>query len=82
MVIRIYGPGQASPLLDTVADIWADAHPELVDAPGAETADFFVPALHRQITGHLKWQGSTTVIAYAGGTAVGIGYAFPCTAAY
>jgi ribosomal protein S18 acetylase RimI-like enzyme len=82
VVIRAYGPGQIPPLLDTVADIWADAHPELVSNPGAETAGLSVPALHRQITGHLKWKGFTMVVAYAGGTAVGFGYGFPCDAEY
>ncbi|MEU5402112.1 GNAT family N-acetyltransferase [Streptomyces sp. NPDC005963] len=82
MVIRTYGPGKVPPMLDVVADIWADAHPELVDNPGAEAQGLSVPALHRQITGHLKHQGFALVVAYAGGTAVGFGYAFPCTAAY
>ncbi|WP_328406379.1 N-acetyltransferase (plasmid) [Streptomyces sp. NBC_00390] len=82
VVIRIYGPGQVPPLLDVVADIWADAHPELVDNPGAATAGLSVPALHRQITGHLKWTGFTMVVAYAGGTDCGFGYAFPCSATY
>ncbi|WP_328876302.1 hypothetical protein OHT76_43120 [Streptomyces sp. NBC_00287] len=50
--------------------------------PGAETAGLSVPALHRQITGHLKWKGLTMVVAYTGGTAVAFGYAFPCTAEY
>lgn len=82
VVIRTYGPGQVPPMIDVVSDIWADAHPELVDTPGAETAGLSVPALHRQITGHLRWQGFTMVVAYAGGTAVGFGYAFPCTPQY
>jgi GNAT superfamily N-acetyltransferase len=82
VVIRTYGPGQVPPLLDVIADIWADAHPELVDNPGAATAGLSVPALHRQITGHLKHQGFTLVAAYAGGTMVGFGYAFSCSAAY
>jgi GNAT superfamily N-acetyltransferase len=82
VVIRTYGPGQVSPLLDVVADIWADAHPELVDNPGAQAMGLSVPALHRQIQGHLKWQGFAMVVAYAAGTPVGFGYAFPCTADY
>ncbi|MEV6781161.1 GNAT family N-acetyltransferase [Streptomyces sp. NPDC051098] len=82
VVIRTYGPGHVPPLLDTVADIWADAHPELVDNPGAATDGLSVPALHHQITGHLKHQGFAMTVAYDGGTAVGFGYAFPCTAAY
>ena len=36
VVIRTYGPGQVPPLMDVVADIWADAHPELVDNPVGE----------------------------------------------
>ncbi len=82
VVIRTYGPGQVPPLLDVVADIWADAHPELVDNPGATTAGLSVLALRRQITGHLKYSGFTLVTAYSGGTAVGFGYAFPCSANY
>ncbi|MFE2046007.1 GNAT family N-acetyltransferase [Streptomyces sp. NPDC059477] len=82
VVIRTYGPGQVPPLLDTLADIWADAHPELLDNPDAATAGLSVPALHRQITGHLKHPGFTLATAYTDGTAVGFGYAFPCTAAY
>ena len=82
VVIRTYGPGQVPPLLDVAADIWADAHPELVDNPGGQTAGLSVPALHRQITGHLKHPGLAMVIAYADGTPVGFGYAFPCTADY
>ncbi|MDX3641810.1 GNAT family N-acetyltransferase [Streptomyces sp. MB09-02B] len=68
--------------MDVVADIWADAHPELVDTPGAEALGLSVPALHRQLSGHLKHAGFALVVAYAAGTAVGFGYAFPCDAAY
>jgi predicted GNAT superfamily acetyltransferase len=82
VVLRTYGPGQMPPLLDVVADIWADAHPELVDNPGATVAGLSVSALHRQITGHLKHPGFTLVAAYAGGTAVGFAYGFPCSSDY
>ena len=58
VVIRTYGPGPVPPLLDVVADIWADSHPELVDNPEAEALGLSVSALHRQITGHLKRQVS------------------------
>ncbi len=38
-------------------------------------------ALRRQIHGHLKnHQGLVLVVAYERGTAVGFGYAFPCSA--
>ncbi|MET8828492.1 GNAT family N-acetyltransferase [Streptomyces sp. NPDC004610] len=82
MVIRNYGPGEVAPLLDLLADIWADAHPELVDNPGADTAGLSVPALHRQITGHLRHSGFVLAVAYAEGTPVGFGYSFPCSAEY
>ncbi len=82
VVIRIYGPGKVPPMLDVLADIWADAHPELVDNPGAEARGLSVAALHRQIEGHLKRPGFILVVGYAGGTPVGFGYAFPCGAEY
>ncbi|BBG20653.1 hypothetical protein RVR_P125 (plasmid) [Actinacidiphila reveromycinica] len=82
VVIRTYGPGQTPPLLETLADIWADAHPELVDNPGAEAMGLSVPALHDQITGHLTHPGFTAVVAYTDGQAVGFGYAFLCGADY
>lgn len=82
VVIRTYGPGKVPPMLDVLADIWADAHPELVDNPNAETLGLSVLALRRQVEGHLKHPGFTLVVAYAGGTPVGFGYAFPCSADY
>jgi GNAT superfamily N-acetyltransferase len=82
VVIRTYGSGQTPPLADTVADIWADAHPEITGNPGAESLGLSVPALHRQITSHLKHPGFTMALAYTAGTAVGFGYAFPCSADY
>jgi GNAT superfamily N-acetyltransferase len=81
-VIRTYGPGQVPPMLDVLADVWADAHPELVDNPSAEALGLSVAALRRQIEGHLKRPGFTLVVAYAGGTPAGFGYAFPCSADY
>ncbi|MCX5401318.1 GNAT family N-acetyltransferase [Streptomyces sp. NBC_00102] len=82
VVIRTYGPGQVPPLLDTIADIWSDAHPELVDTPGASTDGLSATALHRQVTSHLRHQGFTLVAAYTSGSMVGFGYAFPCTPEY
>ncbi|MGW3569613.1 N-acetyltransferase family protein [Streptomyces sp. NPDC000941] len=82
VVIRTYGPGQTEPLLDTIADIWADAHPEIVDNPSASTDGLSVPALHRQVLGHLRHEGFTLTAAYASGTMAGFGYAFPCTPEY
>ncbi|WP_221354613.1 GNAT family N-acetyltransferase [Streptomyces beigongshangae] len=84
VVIRTYGPGQVLPLVDTIADLWADAHPEIVDTPGAASDGLSVPALRRQITHHLRnhAEGFTLVAAYAHGSMVGFGYAFPCTPEY
>jgi ribosomal protein S18 acetylase RimI-like enzyme len=81
-VIRAYGPGQVPPLLETIADLWADAHPELVNTPGATTDGLSAGALRRQVLGHLKHEGFTLVAAYGSGSMVGFGYAFPCTPEY
>ncbi|MGW3200139.1 GNAT family N-acetyltransferase [Streptomyces sp. NPDC001118] len=84
VVIRTYGPGQVAPLVDTIADIWADAHPEIVDTPGASTDGLSVPALRRQVLGHVQrhQEGFTLVAAYAHSSMIGFGYAFPCTPEY
>ncbi|MFE4540243.1 GNAT family N-acetyltransferase [Streptomyces scopuliridis] len=82
VVIRTYGPGQIPPMIDTLADIWSDAHPELVDTPGASTDGLSASALRRQITSHCRHEGFTLVAAYATGNMVGFGYAFPCTPEY
>lgn len=82
VVYRAYGPGQVPALLDALADLWADAHPEHVDTPGAATDGRSAAALRRQITSHLKHEGFTLVAAYAGGTLAGFGYAFPATPEY
>ncbi|MFE9437005.1 GNAT family N-acetyltransferase [Streptomyces sp. NPDC006640] len=84
VVIRTYGPGQVPPLVDTVADLWADAHPEIVDTPGAASDGLSVPALRRQVLSHVSnhQEGFTLVAAYAHGSMVGFGYAFPCSADY
>ncbi|MFI5940211.1 GNAT family N-acetyltransferase [Streptomyces uncialis] len=81
-VVRTYHSDQVPPLLDVIAGIWAESHPEFGGDPGAEAAGLPVDALRRQVTGHLKHPGFTLVIAHAGGAAVGFGYAFPCSADY
>ncbi|WP_369228852.1 N-acetyltransferase family protein [Streptomyces sp. R21] len=82
VVIRTYGPGQVAPLLDAIGDVWADAHPELVDTPGASTDGLSTDNLRRQVTGHAKHEGFVLVAAYVNGTMVAFGYAFPCTPEY
>lgn len=79
---RTYGPEQVPPLLDTISDVWSDAHPELVDTPGGATRGLSAEALRRQVLGHAKREGFTLAAAYATGTMVGFGYAFPCTPEY
>ncbi|MGW0562171.1 hypothetical protein ACWDZ4_16510 [Streptomyces sp. NPDC003016] len=59
--------GQVPALVDTLADIWADAHPELIDTLNAATDGLSVPALRRQITGHPTYEGFILVCAYAAG---------------
>jgi hypothetical protein len=80
--LRTYGPDHVPALLDTVADIWAEAHPELATGTGTGPGDLSEPALRRQITGHTRHGGCTLVVAHEGGTPVGMGYAFPCSASY
>ncbi|MDT3396824.1 GNAT family N-acetyltransferase [Streptomyces sp. B1866] len=82
IVFRAYLPAQIHPLIDTLGEVWADAHPELMQNPEEATADLSVAALHRQVAGHLKHQGFVLVAAYSAGTMVGFGYAFPCTPEY
>lgn len=80
-VIRVYGASQTPPLIDALADVWADAHPELTatgDADRGPGADAF----RRQITGHFRHAGFTLAAAYDVGVLVGFGYAFPCSAEY
>ncbi|MFD0306421.1 GNAT family N-acetyltransferase [Streptomyces sp. NPDC127119] len=82
VVIRTHCPGQVPSMLDTIADLWSDAHPEIVNTPGATTDGLSAVTLRRQITGHLRHEGFILVAAYAGGSMVGFGYAFPCTPQY
>ncbi|MFC8350968.1 GNAT family N-acetyltransferase [Streptomyces sp. NPDC057280] len=84
VVIRTYGPAKVAPLIDTVSDVWADAHPEITDTPGAATDGLSVSALRQQIEAHVRnhREGFTLVAAYAAGSMVGFGYAFPCTPEY
>ncbi|MFJ2263050.1 GNAT family N-acetyltransferase [Streptomyces sp. NPDC087844] len=82
IVIRTHCPGQVPAMLDTLADIWSDAHPELVNTPKAFADGLSASALRRQITHHLRHEGFILAAAYASGFMVGFGYAFPCTPEY
>jgi GNAT superfamily N-acetyltransferase len=80
-ITHLYGASQTEPLVDALADIWADAHPELL-ADDDGTDEDAVSAFRRQITGHFKHSGFTLSAAYKAGTLVGFAYAFPCSAEY
>jgi GNAT superfamily N-acetyltransferase len=82
VMFRLYGAGQVPPLVDAIADVWAEAHPELVANPGASTDGLSVEALRQQINSHLRRIGFTLVVAYAAGAMVGFGYGFPCSPEY
>jgi ribosomal protein S18 acetylase RimI-like enzyme len=79
-VIRIHGVSQARPLVDTLADVWADAHPECAATSDARAGS--VDSFRRQIGGHFRHAGFTLAAAYSSGILVGFGYGFPCTAEY
>ncbi|MBH1933099.1 GNAT family N-acetyltransferase [Streptomyces sp. AV19] len=81
-VIRYYGPGETLPLLDTLTDIWADAHPEKFGPGVIGAGGSPIEAFHCQVTGHLRQEGFSLVGAYASGTLIGFGYGFPCTPDY
>lgn len=81
VVIRVHGVGQTEPLVDALADIWADAHPEFAANSGEDRARS-VATFRRQINGHFRHAGFTLSAAYDSGTLVGFGYGFPCSAEY
>lgn len=78
-VLRRYGPGDVPALLDTLVEVWADAH---ADHRDVAAADLTPEALHRQLTAHARHLGFALIAAYDAGVLVGFGYAFPCTPDY
>lgn len=79
LTLQRYGASDADPLLDTLADIWAEAHAGHDDVARAG----FTPAtLRRQITGHAQRDDFTLVAGYDRGEIVGFGYGFRATPAY
>ncbi|MGF1431633.1 N-acetyltransferase family protein [Kitasatospora sp. LaBMicrA B282] len=78
--LRRYGPGDIAPLLDTLTEIWVDAHQG--DRETAE-AGFDADGLRQQITTHAaKRPGFTLIAAYQDGEMAGFGYGFPATPTY
>ncbi|WP_329562485.1 GNAT family N-acetyltransferase [Kitasatospora sp. NBC_01266] len=78
--LRRYGPGDVPALLDTLTEVWVDAH-----QGDRETADagFDADGLRQQIAGHAaKRDGFTLIAAYRDGELAGFGYAFPATPSY
>ncbi|MER5866654.1 GNAT family N-acetyltransferase [Kitasatospora sp. NPDC002040] len=77
--LQRYGASDAEPLLDTLADVWAEAHAGHDDVARAG----FTPAtLRRQITGHAQHEAFTLITAYAAGQIIGFGYGFRCSPDY
>ncbi|MQS17602.1 GNAT family N-acetyltransferase [Streptomyces kaniharaensis] len=79
LVVRRYGPGDAAILLDTLADVWAEAHAGHDDVA---RAGFTPDSLRRQISGHAPHEEFTLIAAFAAGQIVGFGYGFRCSPAY
>ncbi|MDI5974052.1 GNAT family N-acetyltransferase [Streptomyces sp. SL13] len=79
IVLRRYGAGDTPALLDTLVDLWADAH---TDSRDVTAAGFTPDTLRRQITGHARRDDFTLITAYADGHPVGFGYGFRCTPTY
>jgi ribosomal protein S18 acetylase RimI-like enzyme len=79
LVLRRYGAGDAPNLLDTLTDIWADAH---TDDHDVTTAGFTPDTLRHQITGHARRDDFTLIAAYSDGHLIGFGYGFLCTPRY
>ncbi|MFJ4836466.1 GNAT family N-acetyltransferase [Streptomyces sp. NPDC088747] len=80
-VIRMYGASQTEPLVDALADVWVDAHPEATDELRQEE-DSPVGAFRRQIAGHFRHSGFSLSAAYNADTLVGFAYGFPCSPEY
>ncbi|MEV0348542.1 GNAT family N-acetyltransferase [Nonomuraea sp. NPDC050680] len=76
---RRYGAADATPLIDTLTDVWADAHATHQDVA---QAGFTPEMLRPQITGHTRHDQFTLIATYADGHLIGFGYGFRCTPAY
>ncbi|MFH9354996.1 GNAT family N-acetyltransferase [Kitasatospora sp. NPDC017646] len=77
--IRRHRADDTLALLDTLTDIWAQAHTGHGDV--AE-AGFTPETLRRQITAHTRHDGFALVVASSADQAVGFAYGFRCSPAY
>ncbi|GAA1399154.1 hypothetical protein GCM10009639_38440 [Kitasatospora putterlickiae] len=74
-----HGVDDIAVLLDTLADIWTDAHTGHDDVA---QAGFTSEALRRQITGHTRHEEFVLIVASLADQTVGFGYGFHCTPTY
>ncbi|MFJ5122387.1 GNAT family N-acetyltransferase [Kitasatospora sp. NPDC088548] len=79
LALQRYGAGDTTDLLDTLADVWAEAHTGHDDVAAA---GFTPDTLRDQIAGHARRDGFVLIAAYAEGQLVGFGYGFRCSPAY
>lgn len=77
--IRRHGVNGTVALLDTLTDIWAQAHTGHDDV---SEAGFTPESLRRQITAHTRHDDFTLLVASSADQAVGFAYGFRCTPAY
>ncbi|RKT09884.1 RimJ/RimL family protein N-acetyltransferase [Streptomyces sp. 1114.5] len=74
-----HGADDAVALLDSLADVWADAHTGNDDVAAA---GFTPETLQRQITAHTQHAGFTLIVASSAGQDIGFAYGFACTPSY
>ncbi|MFE3629464.1 GNAT family N-acetyltransferase [Streptomyces goshikiensis] len=79
LTLKRYSASDAEPLLDTLADVWAEAH---AGHDAVARAGFTADTLRPQITGHARHDDFTLIVAYTAGTLIGFGYGFRASPAY
>ncbi|MEU4118953.1 GNAT family N-acetyltransferase [Kitasatospora sp. NPDC028055] len=77
--LRRHGAADTAALLDTLTDIWADAHSGNHDVA---LAGFTPDTLRRQITAHTRHERFTLIVASLAGHDIGFAYGFRCSPAY
>ncbi|MEV7941917.1 GNAT family N-acetyltransferase [Kitasatospora sp. NPDC088264] len=77
--LQHHGADDTGATLDSLADIWADAHTGDDDVA---QAGFTPETLRRQITAHTRNDGFTLITASSDGCPVGFAYGFRCSPGY
>ncbi|MGW5354006.1 GNAT family N-acetyltransferase [Streptomyces sp. NPDC004031] len=77
LAVRQHGADEARALVEELARVWTEAHPEFGAVADRRGGEF-----RAQVHGHLRHAGFVLTAAYGSGTLVGFGYGFPCSAAY